>query len=66
MQVGYEFEDRNLIILNQPVSFIPFSTGIHLSKPKMGKILIINKKRPATSCRSSKVPNEETSPELVQ
>ena len=37
-KVGFEFKDRNLELLNQPVSFIPFSIKIRLLKPKWKSI----------------------------
>ena len=39
-KVGFEFKDRNLEFLDQPISFIPFSVKIHLPKPKWKNINI--------------------------
>ena len=39
-KVGFEFKDRNLEFLNQPISFILFSVKIHLPKPKWKNIAI--------------------------
>ena len=34
-KVGFEFKDRNLEFLNQPMTpYIPFSVKVRLSKPK--------------------------------
>ena len=33
-KVGFEFKDRNLVLLNQPDFYILFTTKIHLPKPK--------------------------------
>lgn len=40
IKVGFEFKDRDLEFLNQPVSFIPFSIKIHLPKPKWKNIVM--------------------------
>ena len=42
-KVDFEFKDRNLEFLNQPVFYIPFITKTHLPKPKIEKH--INKKK---------------------
>lgn len=40
IQTGYEFKDKNLEFLNQPNFYIPFTTKIHLPKPKWKNIKI--------------------------
>ncbi len=38
MRVGYEFKDRNLVFLNQPMTpYIPFFVKVRLPKPDHGK-----------------------------
>ena len=37
-KVGFEFKDRNLVFLNQPMTpYIPFSVKVRLPKPDHGK-----------------------------
>ena len=43
-KVSFEFKDRNLEFLNQPISFIPFVVKIRLPKPKWKIINIKTKK----------------------
>ena len=47
IQVGYEFKDRNLVFLNQPMTpYTPFSVKVHLPKPKWKNIdiFLLNQK----------------------
>ena len=44
-QVGFEFKDRNLEFLNQPMTpYIPFSVKVRLPKPEWKNVIIIARK----------------------